>query len=110
MTHSTQKPDVALTMKPMTPHELKNNVGVRELRDKLSRYVDHVAEGNEISITVRGKVVARMIAAAPREPFAELRRRGLLREPTRPFQGFEAPDEPLVKAGDRISDLVRDYP
>lgn len=92
----------------MSPHEPKSDVGVRELRDNLSRYVEHVADGNEVEITVRGKVVARLVPAAPDAPFAELRRRGLVREPEGPFRGFEPPGEPLLEPGERISHLGRD--
>jgi prevent-host-death family protein len=94
---------VALTIGSMSPHdgeELKTDVGVRELRDNLSRYVDHVAGGAEIAITVRGRVVARMIPASPDAPFAALRRMGALHEPTEPrTEPFPVPDEPLLEPG-----------
>lgn len=92
---------MALKIDAMSPHdeELKTDVGVRELRDRLSRYVDHVAGGNEVAITVRGKVVARMIPASPDEPFAELRRRGALREATKPLSSLPTWDEPLLEPG-----------
>ena len=97
-------------MAPMSPHRPKSDVGVRELRDHLSRYVEHVADGNEVEITVRGKVVARLVPAAPDAPFAELRRMGALREPDRPFSGFEVPDEPQLEPGSgSVADFVRDW-
>ena len=64
--------------------EFNSDVGVSELRDNLSRYVEHAAHGNDVTITVRGKPVARLVPAGPDAPFAELRRRGLIRESTRP--------------------------
>jgi prevent-host-death family protein len=113
MRHPNQTRDVALTIDAMSPQdqELKNDVGVRELRDNLSRYVDHVADGNEIAITVRGKVVARMIPASPDEPFAELRRMGALREATKPLSSIPIPDEPQLKpgAGPISPDFVREW-
>jgi prevent-host-death family protein len=84
----------------MSPHdeELKTDVGIRELRDNLSRYVDHVVDGNEVNITSRGKIVARIIPAAPNAPFAELRRQGMLSEPTKPKGPFQPePGPPLSK-------------
>lgn len=35
-------------------------VGVRELRDHLSRYIERVREGEEIIVTDRGQAVARL--------------------------------------------------
>lgn len=36
-------------------------VGVRELRDNLSRYLDRVREGDEIVVTDRGRAIARVV-------------------------------------------------
>lgn len=36
-------------------------VGIRELRDHLSRYVNDVREGAELTITDHGKAVARLL-------------------------------------------------
>jgi len=36
-------------------------VGIRQLRDHLSRYVDQVQKGQEIVITDHGKAVARIV-------------------------------------------------
>lgn len=35
--------------------------GIRELRDHLSRYLDAVSEGHEVTVTDRGKAVARLV-------------------------------------------------
>src|SRR5215212_1953396 len=47
----------------MTPHPepLKTEVGVRELHDRLSRYVQHVQDGAEVVVTMRGRRVARLV-------------------------------------------------
>lgn len=37
------------------------NVGVRELRDNLSRYLERVRAGAEIVVTDRGRAVARVV-------------------------------------------------
>lgn len=37
------------------------DVGIRQLRDHLSRYVDEVQKGQEIVITDHGKAVARIV-------------------------------------------------
>ena len=68
-------------------------VGVRELRDNLSRWLDEVKEGREIVVTERGRPVARLVpssgpshlesliaqgivtpASAPRLPASSIRR------------------------------------
>ena len=36
-------------------------VGVRELRDNLSRYLDRVQEGEEVVVTDRGRAIARVL-------------------------------------------------
>jgi prevent-host-death family protein len=62
---------------------LKAEVGVRELHDHLSRYVRHVAHGGEVFVTMRGQRIARLTPIAGGDPLADLRARGLVREPTR---------------------------
>lgn len=36
-------------------------VGIRELRDNLSRYVDEVRGGSEVTVTDHGRAVARLV-------------------------------------------------
>jgi prevent-host-death family protein len=62
---------------------LKVEVGVRELHDHLSRYVQHVANGGEVLVTTRGRRVARLSPIDDTDPLAGLRARGLVREPAR---------------------------
>ena len=38
-----------------------DRIGLRELRQHASRYVDRVARGESLEIAVRGRVVARMV-------------------------------------------------
>jgi prevent-host-death family protein len=89
----------------MTPQKppLKAEVGVRELHDQLSRYVQHAAAGGEVIVTMRGRRVARLAPVAPDDALEELRARGLVREPQREYRprrtGRAAPTEP-------VSDLV----
>lgn len=87
----------------MTPHELKSEIGVRELHDKLSRYVRHVAEGGEVTVTMRGRRVARLAPLEEGDPLADLRARGLVADPVSRWsprrRGRPEPASPL-------SDLV----
>ncbi len=41
----------------------KVTVNVRELRDNLASYLSQVSQGNEVTITSRGKAIARIIPA-----------------------------------------------
>lgn len=93
-------------MVSMTPHgaALKREVGVRELHDQLSRYVRHAAEGGEVFVTMRGQRVARLSPLESGDPLADLRARGLVREPAqrkRPVSGRKR----LTTAAP-VSDLV----
>jgi prevent-host-death family protein len=88
-------------LKAMTLHTLKSEVGVRELHNQLSRYVKHVAAGGkEILVTVRGQPVARLAPVDAPDPFAELRRRGVLQEATADWDPDDAerprPSEPVA--------------
>ncbi|HET7044277.1 MAG TPA: type II toxin-antitoxin system prevent-host-death family antitoxin [Gaiellaceae bacterium] len=49
-------------------------VGVRELRQNLSRYLDRVKSGESLVVTERGREVARLIPSAP-DGYAELAER-----------------------------------
>lgn len=62
------------------------SVSITELKAQLSRYIDRVQRGQEILVTERGQVVARILPAspAPDENWIEaLSRAGVLR-PGRP--------------------------
>ena len=92
----------------MTPHRepLKTEIGVRELHDSLSRYVQHVQDGAEVVVTMRGRRVARLVPVDQTDPLADLRARGLVREPSAPRnpRGRRA----RLKATKPVSDLVAD--
>jgi prevent-host-death family protein len=104
--HWTPSRDVASILELMTPHGsgLKTEVGVRELHDHLSRYVQHVARGGEVVVTMRGRRVARLSPIATEDPLADLRARGLVREPTRPKR--RAAGRKRLAASAPVSDLV----
>jgi prevent-host-death family protein len=92
----------------MTLHRepLKSEVGVRELHDRLSRYVQHVKDGGEVVVTMRGRRVARLVPVDEVDPLADLRARSLVREPTAP-RSRRARRERLEVA-EPVSDLVAD--
>jgi prevent-host-death family protein len=59
-------------------------VGIRELRNGLSRYVARVRRGEEIVVTDRGSPVARLVTVrAGSDPLAALIAEGLVEPPER---------------------------
>jgi prevent-host-death family protein len=92
----------------MTPHPepLKSEIGVRELHDRLSRYVQHVQDGAEVVVTMRGRHVARLVPVDQIDSLADLRARGLVREPTAPRSPRAR--RARVKAAKPVSDLAAD--
>jgi len=85
----------------MTLHQPQSEVGVRELHDRLSEYLERVEGGGEIVVTRRGRPVARLSGLGER-PLDALVRRGLVRMP----QGARSPRSAQVKGTGSISDLV----
>ena len=90
----------------MTLHssESKTEVGVRELHDRLSEYLERVEGGKTVVVTRRGKPVARLIGIGGEDPLADLERRGLVHRPNKP----RTPHVPRVKGSGSVSDLVRE--
>jgi prevent-host-death family protein len=88
------------------PEPLKTEVGVRELHDRLSRYVQHVKDGGEVIVTTRGRRVARLVPVDEVDPLTDLRARGLVREPTAPRSARAR--RARLKTAKPVSDLVAD--
>ena len=83
-------------------------LGIRELRDGLSRHIASVREGEEIIVTDHGKPVARITpyrSNRTEELLEDLTRRGLSRPPLRPKQ----PRDPLPPSDKVVvSDLIKE--
>jgi len=95
---------VASKLPIMTPQTAVSvRVGVRHLRDHLSRYLEQVAAGGEVVVTDRGRPVARIVPTAE-TPLDRLVAAGLVRAPLRPKRPAssirrvkpDAPVSPLV--------------
>jgi prevent-host-death family protein len=79
------------------------DVGIRELRADLSRWVRRVGAGEEIVVTDRGKAVARLVPVDGERKLDRLIREGLVTPAPRPWRG-KLP-KPIDGAGP-VSDLV----
>jgi antitoxin (DNA-binding transcriptional repressor) of toxin-antitoxin stability system len=92
----------------MTPHRepLKTEVGVRELHDRSRRDVQHVQDGGKVVVMMRGRRVARLVPVDEVDPLADLRARGLIREPTAPRRPRAR--RARLNAGEPVSDFVAD--
>lgn len=79
-------------------------IGVRELRDQLRRWLDAVEAGDEITVTERGRPIARLIGATSPTPLHRLIAEGVVTPARRPRRAARAHRK--VKAKGTVSDLV----
>lgn len=81
-------------------------MGIRELRDNLSRVLRHVRdEGDEVVVTDHGRAVARLVPLDRPRPLDRLVRAGLVTPAVRPHAPLA--DDPLDVPGS-VVDLVAD--
>jgi prevent-host-death family protein len=78
-------------------------VGIRELRADLSRWVKRVQGGEEVVVTDRGKPVACLVPVVREPKIDQLVRDGLAIPPRRPWKG--PLPKPIEGAGP-LSDIV----
>ena len=77
-------------------------VGIRELRNNLSRFLVQVREGEEIVVTDRGRAVARIVPPTGGRAIDRLLDDGLITPARAPKRTLPRP----VKAKGTVSDLV----
>jgi len=82
----------------------RSEVGVRELRDGLSSWLQAVASGREITVTDRGRPVARIVPVTGRSKLDRLIADGLVARAARPPEPANA-RAPFPVEGS-VSDLV----
>jgi prevent-host-death family protein len=78
-------------------------IGVRQLRAELSRWVAYARQGYEVVITDRGRPVARLTALPGADALTRLVDAGLLTGASRPKQTL---DRPTVRPRASVSDLL----
>jgi prevent-host-death family protein len=79
-------------------------VGVRDLRDNLSRHLDRVRRGEEIVVTDRGRAIARVLPMSSERALDRLIANGLVTPASRP----KSRSTRRVKGTGTVSDLVAD--
>lgn len=77
-------------------------VGVRELRDNLSRYLDRVRGGEEVVVTDRGHAIARVLPIGVERALDRLIAEGVVTPARQPKQPAGKP----IKTKGTVSDLV----
>ena len=78
------------------------DIGIRELRDGLSRHLAHVREGHTITVTDHGKPIAKIVPVDGQSNLQQLIEEGVVRPPVRPKRPARIPSE----AGGIVSDLI----
>ena len=81
-------------------------VGVRELRDNLSKWIARAKRGQDILITERGKPVARLTHVEESPALERLIAKGLVTPARSPKTRIRRND--LIKTKGTISDLVKE--
>lgn len=80
-------------------------VGIRDLRDHLSAYLERVKAGEVITVTEHGRPIARLVPNAARpDRLLELAAQGRVTLATKPFPRLE--DIPRVRYDGSIQDLM----
>ena len=77
-------------------------VGIRELRNHLSHYLDRVRHGDEVVITDRGRPIARVVPAGGERVLDRLIAEGVVTPARQPKRRGARP----IKAEGTVSDLV----
>jgi prevent-host-death family protein len=78
------------------------DVGVRELRDHLSRYLDRVRDGEELVITDRGRAIAQVLPMGTERVIDRLIAEGVVTPARRRTRRAGTP----ITAEGTVSDLV----
>jgi prevent-host-death family protein len=91
-------------------HLVMTSVGIRELRDNLSRYIRRIEAGERIAITAHGRVVAELVPLGGRirgtpNRFDELVATGVIRPPLETGDPMEDSPDIGLPAG-TVAELI----
>ena len=84
---------------------MASEVGIRELRADLSRWLKRVRDGEEVLVTERGNPVARIVPVTGHRRLDELIAQGRVTPAKRPWTG---PHPPRISIDGKLSDIVRE--
>ncbi|MCL2802812.1 MAG: type II toxin-antitoxin system prevent-host-death family antitoxin [Micrococcales bacterium] len=90
-------------MPTVVTNQPASTVGLRQLRAKLSDYIEDVKAGRTYTLTEHGKPVACLVPVAGQSAYERLLAQGLIEPAPRQPTGLAAP----VAAAGTVSDLVR---
>jgi prevent-host-death family protein len=79
-------------------------VGVRELRNHLSRYLHRVRDGHEVVVTDRGRAIARVVPIGAERVLDRLIAEGIVTPARQPKRRATKP----IRTKGTVSDLVGD--
>jgi prevent-host-death family protein len=86
--------------RPLAGVRTPRRIGIRELRQHASVYVDLVEKGQTVDITNRGRLVARLVPAAePESALERLIAAGIIEPAEEPGNLLEIPPGPPVPPG-----------
>jgi prevent-host-death family protein len=82
------------------PSDERPSIGIRELRQHASVYVDLAERGYTVDITNRGRLVARLVPAAePQSPLERLIAEGIIIRAEEPGNLLDLPPAPALPPG-----------
>jgi prevent-host-death family protein len=82
-------------------------VGVRELRNHLSRYLDRVRGGEEVLVTDRGRAIARVVPVGAERVLDRLIAEGVVTAARQPKRPAAKPIETKGTASDLVGEQRR---
>ena len=81
-------------------------VGVRELRENLSTWLDRVQAGDEVVVTSRGKPVAQLVPVGHKSKLQRLIEEGKVTPASRPKTPIDRSQLPVAPPGVSLSDIL----
>jgi prevent-host-death family protein len=81
------------------------DVGIKELRDRLSKYLDRVREGGTITVTDHGKPIARIVPVGRLTTYEQMKLDGRITPARRP-KGTTTPEPVVLEGGGTISEFI----
>ena len=81
-----------------------SDVGIRDLRDNLSRHLKTVKDGGEITVTEHGKPIAKLVPFGGMSKFDQMVAAGRITPASRP----KMPLPPALPSEGGVSDLIEE--